>query len=264
MDSNQEPNETKISSPKNKTSLTVDLRLVVAILTVIIIAMLLAWKPWSVATADAKNRTVTVTGEATIHAVPDEYIFRPSYEVKNADKTVGLEEITKKSKEIIKKLKGLGVADSKIKSDANGYNYSYYYDDTRDQNTYTLNLTVTVDDKALAQKVQDYLVTTAPTGNVSPEAAFSQKLRKELENNARDAAAKDARAKAERTAKNIGFNVGKVKSISDSNNGSSPVLFRGGDLGIASGDTAEKQSLAVQPGENELPYAITVVYYVTD
>ena len=249
MDSQQtDPRPADTRKDKNKMALSFDLRLVVIFLVFVIVAMLLAWRPWSAPGPDAKSRTVTVTGEATINAVPDEYVFSPSYEFKNASKEAALAEVSKKSDEVTQKLKNLGVEDSKIKSDSDGYNYSYYYDDSRDRNTYTLRLTVTVNDKDLTQKVQDYLVTTSPAGAISPQASFSKKLQKKLENQARDEAAKDARAKAERTAKNIGFTVGKVKSISDANNRSSPILLRGDDLGVSSGDTPEKQSMAVQLG----------------
>lgn len=259
----EDSSQVKISN-KNNMTFSLDLRLVVFLLLVVIIAMLFAWRPWT-PNPDAKNRIVTVTGETTVTAVPDEYVFRPSYQFKNTDKAAALSEVTKKSDDIIKKLKSLGVADNKIKSDTGGYSYSYYYDSESKQSTYSLQLTVTVDSKAMAQKVQDYLVSTSPTGTVSPQASFSTKLRKNLENKARDDAAKDARAKAERTASNLGFSLGKVKTISDVSGASSPIFY--GDLSatsLSAGDAIKSPSLSVQPGENELPYSITVVYYVND
>jgi SNF2 family DNA or RNA helicase len=44
---------------------------------------------------------VSVSGSATLKAEPDEYVFYPSYEFKNADKTAGLKELTAKSEEVV-------------------------------------------------------------------------------------------------------------------------------------------------------------------
>lgn len=264
MNPKQQEAETQAVPKNNKMSLSVDLRLVVVLLLILIGLMLYMWQPWALADTDAKSRTITVTGEATITAVPDEFVFAPSYEFKNADKAAGLAEVTKKSDEVINKLKALGVADNKIKSNSSNYNYYYYYDDSSNQNTYSLQLSVTVGNKEMAQKVQDYLVTTTPTGNISPQANFSLKLQKKLESDARDEATKNARAKAEQTAKNLEFTIGKVKSISDGNGGASPIFLDYGSNALSGDSAAKEKSLAVQPGENDLPYSITVVYYVKD
>jgi len=90
----------KQQTPDNKLNLSVDLRLVVILLLVVIIGMFVMWKPWSTTTNDA--RTITVTGEAKISAEPDEYTFQPSYEFKDANKETGLANLTQKSDEIVK------------------------------------------------------------------------------------------------------------------------------------------------------------------
>ena len=149
--------------------------------------------------------------------------------------------------------------DSKIKADSSGYNYNYYYDSINQNYNYTLSLTITLSDKALTQKVQDYLVSTNPSGSVSPQANFSDAKRKQLESQGRDAATKEARAKADQSAKNLGFKVGHVKSVNDSDSGGGPIvnsLASGANLDV------KQQSLAVQSGENDLSYSVTVVYYL--
>lgn len=247
---------------KTRQTLSVDYRVLVIILLVIIVGMLIIWKPW-VANPVNSDRTVTVTGESTVRAEPDEYVFYPSYEFKNTDKAAGLTELTKKSDEIVVKLKELGVTDAQIKTNTNGNNYGWYYSEDTDENNYTLGLIVTVADKDMAQKVQDYLVTTSPSGAVSPQATFSDAKRKELENQARDEATKDARAKADQSAENIGFKVGKVKSVSDGSGfGEIMPMARGAALDVSSSSAQEKPQLSVQPGENELNYSVSVVYYI--
>jgi len=259
--------ELKTSKPANKKlNLNIDLRIIIAVLLVAIAVMLFIWKPW-VSAAPVTDKTITVTGETTVTAKPDQFVFHPRYQYKNASKDVAIAELTKKSNEIVAKLKSLGVDESKIKTNSSGYDYSSYYDSASKTSTYTLSLTVTAGDSALAQKVQDYLITTSPTGSVSPQASFSTKKRKDLQNQARGEATKDARAKADQMAKNLGFKVGKVKSVDDDGGlgGDSPMyaadsVSSANKVGVT--DDSLGLSYTIQPGENDLSYSISVVYYI--
>lgn len=248
--------------PKNKLHLNLDYRIIIGVLLVAVGIMLALWRPWESAPTD-QSKTITVSGVAKMNAVPDEYVFTPSYQFKNANKDAALAELTTKSNEIVAKLKGLGVSNDKIKTNSSGYNYSYYYDSLNKTSTYTLRLTITVNNKELAQKVQDYLITTSPIGTVSPEAQFSDKKQKELESQARDQATKDARAKADQMAKNLGFKVGKVKSVEDSGGaGDYPTPLYAAANSAEASDLKSTASLEVQPGENDFEYAVSVVYYI--
>lgn len=249
--------ESQNTPPKNKLNLTLDLRVVV--LLAVILVMLIAWKPWS---GPVSTRTIEVSGNSTVTARPDEYIFYPSYRFKNADKSAALADLSQKSDEITAKLKQLGVSGSKIQTDSSGSDYPMYYDDSSSDPVYTLQFTVTVSDLALAQKVEDYLVTTSPDGSVSPQASFSDRKRKQLEAQARDQAAKDARDKGEQMAQNLGFHLGKVKSIEDGSGfGGIIPMNRGAALAVDASNESNA-SLKVQPGENELDYTITVTYFI--
>ena len=242
---------------RNKLNISLDLRIIIIVLLVVIAAMLAVWRPWS-ATTSSNDRTVTVSGSAKLTAEPDEFVFYPSYEFKGAAKTATLAELSKKSDAVVAELKKLKVGDKKIKVNSDGYNLQYFPVQSGSDTTYTLRLTVTVGNRELAQKVQDYLLTTAPTGSVSPQATFSDAKRKELESKARDEATKDARSKADQSAKNLGFKIGKVKSVEDGAGFGNIVPLAEGSAMAA--DT--KTSLAVQPGENDLSYSVTVVYYL--
>lgn len=224
--------------------------------------MLAIWQPWE-DRISSDSRTVEVTGEATIKSEPDEFVFYPSYQFNNTDKAIALQELTKKSEEIIAALKKLSVPDNKIKTDSNGYqDYSFYRDETTGKNNYYLNLTVSAASRDEATKIQDYLITTSPSGSVSPQATSSEKKRKELEQQARNEATKDARAKADQSAQNLGFKVGSVKSVNDGA-GFNPIPYydRGATLQSGS-DKSIQSNLAVQPGENDLTYSVTVIYFV--
>jgi len=257
------PGQNPSPPAKNRVNLSLSWRTLCALLLIIIIAMLIVWKPWQ-PSGKASDRTVSVTGDALVKAEPDQFVFSPSYEFKNADKPAALAALAKKNDEIVAQLKSLGVSDKQVKTNASGYsNGTYFPVVDGNTSTYTLNLTITLSDKALTQKVQDYLVTTTPTGQVSPQANFSESKRKSLETQARDQATKEARTKADQSAKNLGFKVSRVKSVDDGGG------FGGGcgstRLCPASSDIKTLQaapSLSVQPGENELSYSVTVVYYI--
>jgi len=253
-----EQNAQPASSAKLKFSL--DYRVIVVVLLIIIAGMLAVWQPWQ--NPLAKERTVAVTGEATLKATPDEFVFSPSYDFTNADKQTALNDLTKKSDDLVTKLKALGVADNLIKTNSSGYDYPVFRPSGDNAGfTYTLQLTITVGDQKLAQKVQDYLVITTPTGSVSPQANFSDTKRKALEVRAREAATKDARAKADQSAKNLGFAVGLVKTVTDGT-GFGGIIYPMTATGSAKATDLSQPSLAIQPGENDLSYTVTVTYYL--
>jgi uncharacterized protein YggE len=252
------------ASPTNKIALALDLRIVCLVLLVIVVTMLCIWKPW--AGSAVSDRTVEVNGEATVTAKPDKFVFYPSYEFKNTDKAAALAQISQKSEELTTKLKGLGVKDSDIKTSSSGYDYPVYKEPGASEPTYNLQITVTTASLDMAQKVQDYLVTTSPLGSVSPQPSFSEQKRRQLESQARDLATRDARAKVDQMAKNVGFKVGAVKKISETQGFSIlPMEARDGAalMRADAPDSASSQpSLGVQPGENELPYSVSVTYYI--
>jgi uncharacterized protein YggE len=264
------PDQTPTSSPQTvptgrKMQLPGSWKTVSLVLAAVIIAMVWLWIRWE-AYPKAADRSVSVSGSDTVTAVPDEYVFSPSYQFSNASKQKAVSELTNKSDEIIAKLKSLGVADSKIKSNASNYDSGLYAPVSNGKTAATLSLTITVSDKQLAQKVQDYLVTTSPTGAITPQVSFSTAKQKALEDQARDKAEQDARAKAEQSAKNLGYKTGKVKSVVDG--GFSGIGCRYGACPVIQGGLSEDSvsssspKLNLQPGENELTYNVTVVYYI--
>lgn len=252
--------------PRKKFTITFDLRLVIVLLLLVIGGMLWFWKPWH--KEPQADRTISITGQATVKAVPDEYVFYPYYQFKNADRKTAEDALNKKSEEVNAKLKEIGVSDSSIKSNTSNYGNNLYSTQTNNNNSkplyvYTLQFTITVSDQNLAQKVQDYLTTTNSLGSVSPSAQFSESKKKQLQNQARDQATKDARSQADQTAKNLGFKIIGVKNVKDDQglNNNYPYITNSTDdaAGIAKSSSS---SLRLQPGENDLSYSVIVVYFI--
>jgi uncharacterized protein len=261
--------ELKDRSGTGTLNMSFNLRWVCGLLVLVIVGMLIVWMPWRAGSLSS-DRTITVTGEATVTAEPDKYVFIPSYEFAGSDKPAAITAMTKKSSELIADLKGLGVADKEIKSDStSGGPLNYYSSVYRGGPGYTMQLTVTVGTRLTATKVQDYLLTTSPSGVVSPVVSFSEPRHKSLESQARDTATKDARSKAYQSGRNLGFRVGAVRSVQDGS-GFGIMPYSSGQVQALDDKSASSSqiapvpqtTLAVQPGQNDLSYLVTVVYFL--
>jgi uncharacterized protein YggE len=128
------------------------------------------------------------------------------------------------------------------------------------QNTYSLMVNATVTSKDKAQKVQDYLATTSPSGAVTPYATFSKEKQKNLEGLARDLAEKDARSKKRKNQlKILGYKLGAVKTISESNGFGGITPLEKASPAI---DQVNPASISVQPGQNDINYQLSVTYFI--
>jgi uncharacterized protein len=114
----------------------------------------------------------------------------------------------------------------------------------------------------VAKKVQDYLVTTNPSGSITPYPSFSTKKQKDLQDKVRSEALTDARKKADDTAKGLGAHVGKVIAISEGSSGGgcgANSICPAQDAAVGSSAGSGK-SLSVQPGSDEFTYSVSVVF----
>jgi len=220
------------------------------------------WKPWD--SAGSADRTITITGEATIEAEPDLFTFSPQYELTGDDQDGVLEKATVKANEVVDGLKELGVEDKNIKLSSSSYN-NWWYDEEEDTNYAYVNLTVETENRDFAQEIQDYLISTGPEGQISPWSTFTEETQDTLELQAREQAIADAKEKATQSATELGTTVGRVVSVTEGNGfGGFPVAYAADALAIAeSADGNEvARSLPIQPGENEFNFSITVVFEI--
>lgn len=250
------------SSPKaSKVSLSLDYRVIIGLLVVVTLVMLFLWKPWQ--GDKVSDRTIEVTGQATVSARPDEFTFYPTYDFKNNDKEAALKQLGAKGSKIVADLKKLGVADKNIKVNSDSWSYPVYELRGGSQtSTYTLRLTIVTNTDDLTKKVQDYLATTSPSGTISPQASFSETKLKAVEAQGRDEATKEARQKAEQSAQNLGFRLVSVKTVNDGAGFGIYPYYSGKEVAVDNGSGRSTPSIPIQPGENELTYTVTVTYYI--
>jgi len=263
-----ETSPTQTPVPKDKPAIRISLswRTLALLLLVVIATMTYFWKPWE---QSGTVRTISVQGQATVSAVPDKYKFQPVFT--GAD----VKAVTAVGNEAVAQLKKLGVKNVDIKTtiyassdpklmplgvtsptiavgEPNNMPYPY-----PSNSTYTI--TATVGEKALAQRVSDYLATTKAAGQVAPTAVFTKDTQTKLDLSARSKASDDAKDKAAVTAKRLGARVGKVVKISDI---SSPWIYATDSAGGGAMPQSAKSSggPTIQPGTNEVSYSFTVEF----
>jgi len=229
--------------------LTFSWKMLSLVLLVSLIALTIYTKPWD--TSPANPRTVTIKGEATIKKAPDSFVFNPSYEAEEQDA------ITSKTNEVVSKVKELGLGDAGIQSSVSNYN-KYNTDGSTGDPVYSVYLTLSVEDKELAQKIQDYLLTTSSTGQITPTAGFTKATQKVLRDEASNLAVQDARKRADSTAANLDTKVVKVVKVTE------PDQTDGGIYPVYSSLDSKSSGagLPINAGESEFNYTVEVEFEI--
>lgn len=238
-------------------TLKINLRWLVWILLILNVLTLLLWSPWSSASVEGR-RTIAADGQATIESTPDEFLFYPRYRIESTSREDLNSAIAERSESVLSGLKGIGVDDSQIEVQAGSYDY-WYFDETESNLVATLSLTVTSADKDQSQQIQDYLLTTDVSGSITPQPQFSTERRAELRDQARSAAISDAKASAQRSAEELDFELGDVRTIVDSDDVSYPWYAYGGEVTTQEA-AVDSASIPVSPGTKEFTYRVKVTY----
>lgn len=248
----------------NKSSIQIDLRLLVLLLLVANIVTLFLWQPWDSSSTD--KREISVTGSATIEQEPDEFTFSPNYEFTASSEDEVNKSVADKATVLKDELVELGLAEDEIEIRANSYDY-YWYDEDEDKHRGFLYLTISSDSKEEAERVQEYLLSTSAKGQITPRANFSKQALKDLESKARTAAIEDARKSAEGTAEELDSKLGKVISISDADEYSSGFEYGYLDVSRSASiaDSVSEEapsSIPVSPGQQEFNFKVKAVFEI--
>lgn len=248
----------------NETTVRINFRYVSLVLLAVILGMLGLWRPWQ----GTGSQTISMTGEASVKATPDEFSFSPTYQQSASTSVDAISAVSKTGNAVVAKLKELGIEEKAIKTSVNStpdYSKPYIGIPERDPGTTpggylaTYSLTVIVNDKDLAQKTLDYLVTTSPLYGVSPQSTFRAETRAQLEAEARSKAVADAKSKAAQTAEELEVRVGRVVSVSEPSWGGVIPMTATGSREIAL-DTAAPTTPVLLTGEETVTYSVVVVF----
>lgn len=233
---------------------------IIIFLLVVILGMFALWRPWEGSKAE---RTITSTGHAEVEGTPDEFTFSPYFQRSGADTAKLKTELDAYGNKLLADLTKLGINKDDITLNSSNFDQSSVspaYPGGQEVEKVESNVMLSVQIKApneeLAQKVQDYLAKTDAKGQLTSAPNFSKQKRERLEGEARDKATKDARQKAETTAKNLGGSLGKVIKVKDTSS-QPPVspLY-----GVAEDSSIARSMLPVTPGKDKISLSVEVIF----
>lgn len=239
----------------NATTITINFRLVSLLLLIVIGVMLMIWRPWGT----LNSRTVTVSGEATVKAAPDEFTFTLQYVEEAKTSSAAIDAVSKRGNAIVARLKEIGVPEASMKTSVSTDEGYPLYGRTAGTVGALYYLNMTVGSQELAQKVLDYIVTTSPVYGVSPQSTFAKETRTKLESQARAKALADARTKGQQTAEELGGKLGRVVSVSEPQWGGPVALTAEGKV-VSSDQTEPLTAPKLLVGEQDVTYMVQVVF----
>ena len=243
-------------------SIRLDLRFVCLLLVLIIAGMLAVWQPWEERTG---KKSLSVTGQAAVERMPDQYVFTPRFSSDAASPGDAVAEVSRKGTEVLAGLKQLGIAEDRVATRIDSVNAieegveSQLYP-ARSSEPYiaTYYIICKVKDRAMAQKVTDFLAVNGAVGGITPEAEFTQETRAGLDAEVRQKALQDARAKAETEARELGIKLGPVITVNED-----PSLnSRGSERSRASAGMAGSGTAPVLSGLQPVSLVLSVTYAI--
>jgi uncharacterized protein YggE len=210
---------------------------------------------FSAASAQAADRLVTVTGEATVAVAPDMAVIRVG--VTSVGKTAREASDTnaKQMTAVLAAIKDAGIGARDIQTSR--LSLQPQYDPNRSGTARLLGfqatnqITVNIRDIDKLAGIIDQAIAAGANEMSGLEFVVSEQSK--LLDQARDDAVADARRKAERYAKAAGVKLGAVTSISEEGSAPQPRLIQAMRAGAA----------PVAPGEQTLRAVVTVSYELT-
>ncbi|CAL9614609.1 SIMPL domain-containing protein [Streptomyces sp. enrichment culture] len=216
-------------------------------------------RPPGVATAEApRPATVTVTGEGSATAEPDLAVVTAGVEAVAKTPQKALDAQNKAAAALLRAAREQGVADRDIRTESVSLNPVYAYPDGTSQlkgyqATQTFSLKVREVDRtgAVLQALTDATGTAGRIHSVTFDVADPGPLRAR----AREAAHRDAHAKAEQYARLSGHHLGRLVSLTEGPTGSPAPVPPAADAPGGGG-----AGVPVAPGEIRATATVTAVY----
>ncbi len=203
-----------------------------------------------------KQRTVQVTGEGKVTAVPDqaELDFEVQEEGANVEELTA--KVNEKMEDVFEAVKSLGISDKDFKTVQYDVQPKYKYDNGESQRVgFTVSNRIHVVVKKIDQvgKLLDAVTEAGATQVEGPHLGFSDPTQLQIE--ALKKAAENAHAEAEALAEASGAELGKVFSITQTSSTlpPRPMVFR------ANAAMADAE-VPVAKGENDVTAEVEVVY----
>jgi hypothetical protein len=229
------------------------------------------------------ENTISVSGTAEVNATPD--IANFSFTVKETSKTnkEAQDIISKKASIILTGLEKLGIQEKDIKTQSYLISPKYefvqverqrdisldgtvYFPNNNQQRVQTgfyvsQNVSLVLRDFDTTGEVLELLAETGVDNLNGPN--FEIDNPEALKEQVRTVAIKNAQAKAQRLANNLGVTLGKIVSFNEESGGFYPQPMYSRDLEYTSFDSAKVSSLPALPvGENTIRANVTIIYTI--
>lgn len=230
-----------------------------ATLAVAVGALIAVWsRPQSIvaATNTSPVRQITVVGKGEAKATPDTASVQLGVQSEAETARQALTDNNTQMQAMIAKLKELGVADKDIQT-SNISIYPRYDDKGRDVLGYQVSNTVTVTIRNISQtgELLDKVVDAG--ANSVMGIAFTIDQPNQLEQTAREAAIRDARARAEAMAQTSNSALGQVLSITENIGATPPPIYPMAEARMAA-DAAG--SVPIQSGEQTINAQVQITF----
>ena len=200
---------------------------------------------------------INVNGEGLVKAKPDLATTQVAVDVINKDVVEAQRDAATRMDRVMARLKELGIATNDIQTSQ--YSISPQYDYSANNNKPTLTgyrvvnaISVNIRQLDKAGQVLDAVIAAGATR--VDGVSFSIADPTPLQSQARAAAVKQARARAEELAKAAGVALGKVTSINESTAGAAPQISSVGARSALAADTS------IAPGELEVRVSVQLSF----
>lgn len=221
--------------------------------------------------------TISVTGKGEVYALPNIATFDFMINAKEADATTAQNKASETMKEILAYLKEKGVEEKDIKTSMYNLNPRYEYPEIMCTQRgycppqmgeptligYEVSQSVTVKVRDTA-KIGEIISGVGEKGaqNVSTPS-FTIDDQDIFKAQAREIAIKDAKAKADVLAKNLGTRIVRMRGYWEEEGGARPYYGMGGDTMMAKAEMADVALPAQLPiGENTITAVVTISYEI--
>jgi uncharacterized protein YggE len=230
----------------------------------IVAAPMLSGSPRSARAADDTNgeHVITVTGTGKITVKPDVADISLGVQTQRETAKAARDDAATTMNAIIAALKNLGIADEDIQTSMISVSPVYDYNSSSPHITgYQVSNVVSVHVKDIT-KVADVIDDSVAAGaNTVNGVSFDVADRTGIENQARDAAVKDARSHADALASAAGVTISGVASISETAVYSPWPYYGVADAAGGKAPTPEVPT-PVQPGTQDITITVTVSYLI--
>src|SRR4030042_1378888 len=206
--------------------------------------------------ADLRN-TISVTGQSELSVQPDQAELYIRVRTNATTAKAAKDENADLTNDVMSALLKAGIK----KEDIESYQFSIYPDQRWNEKEMIYEtygyvcdhiLKVTTKDTENAGDYIDTAVNAGANGIDRVEFTLSKEYEKDVKNQVMIKASDDAKEKAEALTSNLGVNLGKITSISESNFVYSPYVYYGAERAMSDAGGAYEEKTSIQPQKVEV------------